>query len=323
MDNSNIDLRLLRVFKAVVDAGGFANAQAVLDLNPSTISMQMSALEAQLGYSLCQRGRSGFKLTERGTAFHRHVVDLFMSLQHFQAQATELKGDLSGTLRIGFLDNVISDPESPLREALARFVRKRPNRVHLTLDVLGPRELESGLLCHSIDVAVGIFFNELPSLTYRPLYSERDVLVCHITHPLAKMQDTGEQARAVPRAARVIRTFMGEREFPFNQATDGPMIGEVTNVEAASMLILSGEYIGFLPHHFARDWIESGEFVVLLPERFVRRSQFSLVTRTQAALTSPALQAFLNCVAEVRTNTVRSPLALISSNANVAVGQCI
>jgi len=60
----DIDLRLLRVFKAVADAGGLSNAQAVLNLNPSTISTQLSTLEAQLGYTLCQRGRSGFKLTE-------------------------------------------------------------------------------------------------------------------------------------------------------------------------------------------------------------------------------------------------------------------
>ena len=149
-------------------------------------------------------------------------------------------------------------------------------------------------------MAVGIFFNELPGLTYRPLYREREVLVCHQSNPLACMQDIGEQARAIPNAAKVTRTFMGEREFPFNHSEDATLIGVVTNVEAASMLILSGEYIGFLPHHFARSWIESGELVVLLPERFVRHSQFSLVTRAHAALTSTVLQAFLHCITETR-----------------------
>lgn len=300
MNITDTDLRLLRVFKAVVDAGGFSNAQAVLNLNPSTISSQMSTLESQLGYTLCQRGRSGFKLTEHGTALYRHVVELFRSIHGFQLQAAELKGGLNGTLRIGFLDNVISDPHSPLRGAIARFVRQRPNRVRLSLDVLGPRELESRLLDHSIDVAVGIFFNELPGLTYRPLYRERDVLVCHHSHPLAALSDIGEQARAIPNAAKVMRTFMGEREFPFSRPEDGALIGMVTNVEAASMLILSGEYIGFLPHHFARGWIDSGELVVLLPDRFVRFSQFSLVTRAHAALTSTALQTFLHCTSEAQ-----------------------
>lgn len=296
MDITDTDLRLLRVFKAVVDAGGFSNAQALLDLNPSTISSQMSALEAQLGYTLCQRGRSGFKLTEHGAALYSHVVELLRSIYAFQSHASELRGGLHGQLRIGFLDNVISDPDSPLRTAIARFVQQRDNHVALSLDVLGPRELERGLLDRSLDVAVGIFFNELPSLSYRPLYREREVLVCHRSHPLSAIQDVATQARAIPAAAKVMRTFMGEREFPFAGTGNQVAAASVTNLEAAAMLVLSGAYIGFLPLHYARAWIDSGELVVLLQDRFTRYSQFSLVTRTHAALASRSLQCFLQCV---------------------------
>jgi len=293
---TDTDLRLLRVFKAVVDAGGFSNAQAILDLNPSTISSQMSALESHLGYTLCQRGRSGFKLTERGAALHQYVVKLFHSIKDFQVQADELRSCLSGQLRIGFLDNVISDPDSPLREAISCFVRQRDNQVRLTLDVLGPRELEHGLLEQTLDVAIGIFFNELPGLTYRPLYREREVLVCHRSHRIARISEVSEQARCLPTAAKVQRTFMGEREFPFSREKQGLVVANVTNVEAAAMLILSGEYIGFLPYHYAREWLESDELVVLLPDRFIRFSQFSLVTRDQATTLSKPLQAFVRCI---------------------------
>lgn len=300
MDVTNTDLRLLRVFKAVVEAGGFSTAQTVLDLNPSTISIQMSSLESQLGYTLCQRGRSGFKVTERGEALYRYVVELFRSLTSFQLQANELRGGLNGHLRIGFLDNVISDPDSPLRETIANFVRQSNNHVRLSLDVLGPHELERSLLEQNVDVAVGIFFNELSSLTYLPLYREREVLVCHRSHALALMHDVGEQARAIPSSAKVMRTFMGEREFPFTCATDGVPVAHVINVEATAMLILSGKYIGFIPFHYARNWIETGELVTLLPDRFVRHSQFSLVTRTHATLESKALQTFLGCIPRVQ-----------------------
>ena len=40
MEGIAADLRLLRVFKAVAEAGGFSNAQTILSLNPSTISTQ-------------------------------------------------------------------------------------------------------------------------------------------------------------------------------------------------------------------------------------------------------------------------------------------
>ena len=59
----DVDLKLLRVFETIVKCGGFSAAQAALNVGQSTISEQMTQLEARLGVKLCQRGRSGFRLT--------------------------------------------------------------------------------------------------------------------------------------------------------------------------------------------------------------------------------------------------------------------
>jgi len=59
---SGTDFRLLKVFDAVVRHGGFAAAQTELNVGLSTISNHITALEQRLGFSLCQRGRGGFKL---------------------------------------------------------------------------------------------------------------------------------------------------------------------------------------------------------------------------------------------------------------------
>ena len=42
---SDIDLRLLRVFRTVVECGGFSVAESVLGIGRSAISQQMSDLE--------------------------------------------------------------------------------------------------------------------------------------------------------------------------------------------------------------------------------------------------------------------------------------
>ena len=65
---ADIDIKLLRVFLAIVEAGGFAAAQAQLNLSPSRISTLLADLEARLGMRLCQRGRVGFRLTDKGRA---------------------------------------------------------------------------------------------------------------------------------------------------------------------------------------------------------------------------------------------------------------
>jgi len=63
---SDIDLRLLRVFIAVVEAGGFAKAQETLGISQPAISAQIAKLENRLNLRLCHRGPQGFALTELG-----------------------------------------------------------------------------------------------------------------------------------------------------------------------------------------------------------------------------------------------------------------
>ena len=66
----DIDLRLIRIFRVIVEAKGLAGAQLVLNLSQSRISTSLAELEARLGARLCRRGRSGFALTEAGRAVY-------------------------------------------------------------------------------------------------------------------------------------------------------------------------------------------------------------------------------------------------------------
>ena len=68
---SHSDLRLLNIFKEVVECNGVTPAQEKLSKNKATISIALSDLETRLGFSLCQRGRGGFKLTSEGEVIYR------------------------------------------------------------------------------------------------------------------------------------------------------------------------------------------------------------------------------------------------------------
>ena len=59
---SDGDIRLLRVFCAVVRCGGFAAAESELQLGLPSISRYIKDLETRLGVRLCRRGRVGFSL---------------------------------------------------------------------------------------------------------------------------------------------------------------------------------------------------------------------------------------------------------------------
>src|SRR5690242_18173615 len=80
---ANVDLRLLKVFVAVAESGSYAAAQADLGIAASTISIHMTDLERKLGMRLCDRGRSGFRLTSSGEAVLEETKRLFAAMGSF------------------------------------------------------------------------------------------------------------------------------------------------------------------------------------------------------------------------------------------------
>ena len=51
---TDFDVRMLKIFRSVVECGGFSVAESVLGIGRSAISQQMTELEQRLGLRLCQ-----------------------------------------------------------------------------------------------------------------------------------------------------------------------------------------------------------------------------------------------------------------------------
>lgn len=82
----DFDLRLLRVFRTVVEVGSFAAAESARGIARSAISLHMSDLEKRLGVSLCQRGRAGFALTDEGRQALRAGEAVLTAIEGFAAK---------------------------------------------------------------------------------------------------------------------------------------------------------------------------------------------------------------------------------------------
>lgn len=70
----DFEIRLLRLFKTVVECGSFTAAEGRLGITRSAISLHMNDLEKRLGMRLCQRGRAGFSLTDEGHGHEQRLV---------------------------------------------------------------------------------------------------------------------------------------------------------------------------------------------------------------------------------------------------------
>ncbi|MCY1311582.1 hypothetical protein D9M70_618960 [compost metagenome] len=70
----------------------------------------------------------------------------------------------------------------------------------------------------------------------------------------------------------------------------------VDNIEALAILIISGAYLGFLPVHFAAQWLKTGDMRQLAAPQLRLMSPFDVITRRGVA-PPPILHAFLEDLA--------------------------
>ena len=287
---SDIDIRLLHVFRAVVECRGFSNAQAVLNVSQPTISGHIKELEKRLRINLCERGRKGFRLTAKGERVYAETVHLFKAHEHFQNMTQELKGRLSGFLNIGVIDNVVTDPACPIIRAVERL-NSRSEDVVIRLDILQPSELERAVMEMSIDLAIGPFDRQLAGLDYRKIYVEENELMCAATHPILALREPEQIRAAVRKARKVTRTYLEGRDISPMIGDDSQVHGYVKTLEAAAILILGGGHLGFLPRHYARHWVEDDRMVSILSEEFSYASDFFIVT-SKNPRRSTIVQAF-------------------------------
>ena len=87
---SDVDLRKLRIFCTIVEAGGFTAAQVRLNTSLPRLSTLVRDLEIRLGYSLCRRGKSGFQLSEQGAQTYAAAQELYADIDRFHRRGVML-----------------------------------------------------------------------------------------------------------------------------------------------------------------------------------------------------------------------------------------
>jgi DNA-binding transcriptional LysR family regulator len=283
---SDIDLRLLRVFVAVAEAHGVSAAQETLLMNQSTISTHLATLETRLGFRLCQRGRSGFMLTPKGERMLIACRTLFNAARDFTRVSQSLNGLLTGDLQIGLVDNLVSLPGNPFSHAIKQFQRRHQD-VQLQCRICAPGEIEQGLLNQQLDLGIGYFGQQLDELRYQPWIAETQGVYCSSDHPLFTLEQPGREQ--IENARWVKRGYLLAQQLcplaPLN-------LGAVAHhMEGVAHLVLSGEYLGYLPTHYAARWVEQGVLKQLGGQALSYQAVLSLVSRP--GLPKEALSALL------------------------------
>jgi DNA-binding transcriptional LysR family regulator len=269
-------IRILRIFKVVVESGGFASAEVELNISRPAISQAISELESLLKMRLCHRGRSGFSITEQGEQVYQSTLQLLTSLATFKAQVNAINTDLVGELNIGITDNLVTIPQMHISQALSRLKHKAPDVV-INIRMMPPTVIESAILDGSIHIGVVPELRLLPGLNYVDLYKEKSELYCSDLHPLFQqnlnaISDTalGQYDAVVPSYAQTVD--IKQQQVPLKATATS------TDREGIAFLILTGRFIGFLPTHFAERWVSQDKMRSIGAHTRCFDTKFSAIT---------------------------------------------
>lgn len=117
-----MDLRQLRYFLAVADAGQMTRAAAALGIQQPPLSQQMQALERRVGVPLLVRHPKGVALTQPGEAFAAEARRLLAEFDAMTGRLERVAAGERGTLRVGFTSSAAVHAFTPraLRACRAR-----------------------------------------------------------------------------------------------------------------------------------------------------------------------------------------------------------
>jgi DNA-binding transcriptional LysR family regulator len=287
----DLDLRLIRIFLGVVDAGGVSAAQPTLNMSQSTISTHLSTLEARLGFRLCDRGRGGFRLTPKGKKFADSSRHLLTTLNDFSVSMRNMDKKLVGALNIGLIDHLPVDQSARISKAIARF-RRRDEAVKCSILVRSPRDLEEGLLNGQIHIAFGYFWHRVPSVEYTQMFTERQIACCGREHPMFS-----RAGKVTPEEAA--QQEWAWRSYPLPEAQLSTSTQRVTAIAddmgAVAVLVMSGRHLAYLPEHFAAPYIRQKLMVPLNPAELKYDVTFQTAT-LRSAIRNEVVEAFLDDV---------------------------
>ena len=97
-----MDLRQLRYFVGIVQAGSLSRAADQLHIAQSAISHHLASLKSEVGRQLVTRGPKGILLTEAGGVLYRHAEAILRHVEFAKQDAVNVLNVPSGRVSIGF-----------------------------------------------------------------------------------------------------------------------------------------------------------------------------------------------------------------------------
>src|SRR5579885_1042668 len=168
-----MEVRQLRYFLAVAECGSFTRGAEKVAVSQPSLSVQIAALEEELGAPLFDRLGRHVALTEAGRMFREHAERVLREMELAAQSIRELSGAEHGRLLGGAVSTVNSYLVPPV---VCRFKQRFP-RVHLQVQALPSSAIEAELAANRLDLGVCLLPVANERLIVRRLFTETLTLI--------------------------------------------------------------------------------------------------------------------------------------------------
>jgi|TARA_B100000686_G_scaffold221924_1_gene229039 DNA-binding transcriptional LysR family regulator len=292
-----MELRHLKTFLTVAEAGNFTRAAERLEVTQAAVSQHVATLESRYGQTLFERGSRSVTLTEAGKILLETVTVVFELLDAADERIAGSRPVVTGRLRIA---SSTVPAEWWLPEVLAGFRVVCPG-VRETLIVSDSRGASTAVANGEADVGV---VGELPGderLAARAVAEDELVLVVGVDHPLAKSEQIS--ATDLTTLPLVVRGAGSASQRCVDEALEEAGVHrdqlvtwmETNSVDATRSAVTCGLAAAFLSRRGIAGDLESGRLCHVRVKRVRPRRQLYLVTAVDRVVGTP-LREFLEFV---------------------------
>ncbi len=281
-----MDLEQLRTLVEAAEAGSLSAAARRRHLTQPAVSLQMKALEGELGTALFHRRGRGVEPTEAGRAVLLQARAALRAVETARAEVAEIRGLGRGSLTLGVTDAAAT---RVLPQVFIPFHRRHPGiEVSVVVDSTGP--LVGRLKEGRVDLVLGTLPVDDPDVDAEPLLIERLLLTVPIAArgtPLKRLL-AREPFIAYPRESTTRRLVDAAL------ARAGLRIAPVMEIGRPSVmvgLVEAGFGVSVLPEAVSDAPFRRGSVHRPDPRRFRVERQLGLL-RLRARRPEPAARAF-------------------------------
>jgi DNA-binding transcriptional LysR family regulator len=219
-------LKQLRAFCRAAQTGSISEAAERLFLSQPTVSLQIQALEREMGIVLFERRGPRIQLTPQGEVLYQLAQPLVEGIDKLDETFSAHFGKMeSGELNIAAGESTIL---YVLPEPLQRFTKEYPG-IRIKLHNVTGRDGMAMLRADEADLAVGSMLDVPEDIEYRPSLFFDPTLITPLDHPLAELdevtlEDISPHGLILPprhlATWRVVEMVFNQHGLPFHVALE-------------------------------------------------------------------------------------------------------